>query len=148
MKAGHTKDCGETFQMNVIPRTAQVGFDMRVTPHVVIDRVESLLKEWTREEGVSYKWIQHADKHFVTDLKNERVVTFVDALRKTNETIEIGIFPAATDARFVRGKGVPVIGFSPMIHTPVLLHDHNEYLNANVYIRGMLQNFLSEIYRY
>ena len=30
------------------------------------------------------------------------------------------VFHAFTDARMVRAAGIPVIGFSPMIHTPVL----------------------------
>jgi hypothetical protein len=45
------------------------------------------------------------------------------------------VFPAATDSRYVRGAGIPAIGFSPMNHTPVLLHDHDEYLNENVRIQ-------------
>uniref|UniRef100_A0A8C0HH86 N-acyl-aliphatic-L-amino acid amidohydrolase n=1 Tax=Chelonoidis abingdonii TaxID=106734 RepID=A0A8C0HH86_CHEAB len=33
--------------------------------------------------------------------------------------------------------GHPALGFSPMNHTPVLLHDHNEYLNERVFLRGI-----------
>jgi len=33
--------------------------------------------------------------------------------------------------------GCPAIGFSPMNHTPVLLHDHNEFLNRSVFLRGI-----------
>lgn len=36
------------------------------------------------------------------------------------------IFPASTDARYFRNLGLPAIGFSPMVNTPILLHDHNE----------------------
>lgn len=36
------------------------------------------------------------------------------------------IFPASTDARYFRERGLPAIGFSPMSNTPILLHDHNE----------------------
>lgn len=36
------------------------------------------------------------------------------------------IFPASTDARYFRERGLPAIGFSPMANTPILLHDHNE----------------------
>lgn len=34
-------------------------------------------------------------------------------------------------------KGIPAIGFSPMINTPVLLHDHNEFLNEKVFLDGI-----------
>jgi len=47
------------------------------------------------------------------------------------------IFPAATDIRFIRQFGIPAFGFSPMNNTPVLLHDHDEYLNESVYLRGV-----------
>lgn len=36
------------------------------------------------------------------------------------------IFPASTDARYFRQQGLPAIGFSPIVNTPFLLHDHNE----------------------
>lgn len=47
------------------------------------------------------------------------------------------IFPAGTDARFMRGLGLPALGFSPMNRTPVLLHDHNEFLNKDVFLNGV-----------
>lgn len=33
--------------------------------------------------------------------------------------------------------GHPALGFSPMNRTPVLLHDHNEYLNEQAFLRGI-----------
>ena len=33
--------------------------------------------------------------------------------------------------------GIPVFGFSPMNNTPILLHDHNEFLNEQVFLRGI-----------
>uniref|UniRef100_A0A4X1SF45 N-acyl-aliphatic-L-amino acid amidohydrolase n=1 Tax=Sus scrofa TaxID=9823 RepID=A0A4X1SF45_PIG len=33
--------------------------------------------------------------------------------------------------------GVPALGFSPMNHTPVLLHDHDERLHEAVFLRGV-----------
>ena len=33
--------------------------------------------------------------------------------------------------------GIPVLGFSPMNETPILLHDHDEYLNENIYLKGI-----------
>jgi aminoacylase len=54
-----------------------------------------------------------------------------------NIPLETEIFPAATDARYVRSLGIPALGISPMRHTPVLLHDHDEYLNENVFLDGI-----------
>jgi aminoacylase len=47
------------------------------------------------------------------------------------------ICPAATDARFVRKVGIPAIGFSPMNFTPLLAHAHNEFLQADTYLKGI-----------
>ena len=47
------------------------------------------------------------------------------------------IFPAGTDSAYLREIGIPAIGFSPMPNTPVLLHDHNEFLNEDIFLRGI-----------
>lgn len=47
------------------------------------------------------------------------------------------MFPGGTDSRYLRSVGIPAIGFSPMSNTPVLLHDHDEYLHADVYLKGI-----------
>ena len=46
------------------------------------------------------------------------------------------IFPAATDSRFLRALGIKAIGFSPMRNSPILLHEHDEYLDTNVFVEG------------
>jgi aminoacylase len=61
------------------------------------------------------------------------------------------IFPAATDARFIREHGITAVnkifiylfislfkfGFSTLNNTPILLHDHNEFVNEKVFLRGI-----------
>jgi len=47
------------------------------------------------------------------------------------------IFSAGTDARVLRELGIPTIGFSPMPETPILLHDHDEYIEEKVFLRGI-----------
>jgi len=34
-------------------------------------------------------------------------------------------------------EGIEAIGFSPIINTPILLHDHNEFLNERTFLRGV-----------
>ena len=51
--------------------------------------------------------------------------------------VEREIFPAATDSRFLRELGVQAVGFSPMAHTPVLLHEHNEALSVRTFLDGI-----------
>ena len=33
--------------------------------------------------------------------------------------------------------GIPALGFSPINNTPILLHDHNEFVNEKVFLRGI-----------
>ena len=33
--------------------------------------------------------------------------------------------------------GIPAVGFSPMNHTPILLHDHDEFLNEKIFLKGI-----------
>lgn len=47
------------------------------------------------------------------------------------------VFPGGTDSRHIRHVGIPSIGFSPMKNTPVLLHDHDEFLKAETYLEGI-----------
>lgn len=47
------------------------------------------------------------------------------------------VMTGGTDMQNLRALGIPAIGFSPIIHTPVLLHDHNEFLPAEVYLKGI-----------
>ena len=51
--------------------------------------------------------------------------------------LEKEIFPANADSRFLRSRGIPCLGFSPMHHTPILLHVNNEHLNERVFLRGI-----------
>lgn len=47
------------------------------------------------------------------------------------------VFPAGTDSRFLRELQVPALGFSPMKNSPILLHEHNEYLSVDVFLAGI-----------
>lgn len=40
------------------------------------------------------------------------------------------------DSNF-RQAGIPAIGFSPMINTPKRIHDHDEFLSADTFLRGI-----------
>ena len=62
---------------------------------------------------------------------------FMKAARKQDLEIVTRIFPASSDSSYLRNAGVPSYGFSPMPNTPVLLHDHNEFLNEKVFMKGI-----------
>ncbi|KAG4185789.1 hypothetical protein ERO13_A08G000800v2 [Gossypium hirsutum] len=73
-----------------------------------------------------------------TDRSNPWWALLVEAIKKANGKIgKPEIFPAATDSLYFRQQGLRAIGFSPMANTPVLLHDHNEFLNQAEYLKGI-----------
>ena len=45
--------------------------------------------------------------------------------------------PGATNGRFLREQGVPVIGFTPVRHTPMLMHAHDEYVPAAEFLAAI-----------
>lgn len=65
------------------------------------------------------------------------VLPFFSPLSNRKLELETMVCPGATDASYIRPLGIPVLGFSPMPTTPILLHDHNEYLNEGIFLRGI-----------
>ncbi|MBA0828941.1 hypothetical protein Goarm_013566 [Gossypium armourianum] len=146
LKAGTPSPTG--FVMNLQPSEAEAGFDIRIPP---IGNVESLEKqiaeEWapaSRNMTFEFKakGILHDDLGrplvTATDSSNPWWTLLEEAIKKANGKIgKPEIFPASTDAQIFRKLGLPAIGFSPMANTPILLHDHNEFLNQAEYLRGI-----------
>ena len=62
---------------------------------------------------------------------------FKRAMKKNDIKFSTLVFPAGTDASYIREVGIPAYGFSPMNHTPVLLHDTNEFLNETIFLKGI-----------
>ncbi|XP_044738097.1 aminoacylase-1-like [Chrysoperla carnea] len=128
-------------QSNVIPSKITMLFDCRVTPNdaVIFD---ALVKQWCQEAGgdsVTYKYICKDPVLPVTktDDSNPFWKAFENIFKKRNNKLFVGILPGASDARFLREIGIPVLGMSPMPETPFLLHNHNEFLNAQTFLDGI-----------
>ncbi|XP_044531179.1 aminoacylase-1A-like isoform X3 [Gracilinanus agilis] len=102
---------------------------------------EKRIQGWCQEagEGVTYQFQQKWTEPRITatDDSNPWWAEFSRVCKEMNLTVKPEIFPAATDSRYLRAAGVPALGFSPMNLTPVLLHDHNEFLNEAVFLRGI-----------
>lgn len=131
-------------QLNVVPDQYMIGFDCRITPEnykafkqFLNDLIERIPKESNNEVVPNYLFDSGASP--LTDI--EKPTWWLTSFKKTFEDfkykINWTIFPAGTDSRFLRELGYPSIGFSPMIHTPVLLHDHNEFLHQDVFLHGI-----------
>ena len=39
--------------------------------------------------------------------------------------------------RFLRQLGLPAFGFSPLAGSEIMLHEHNEYIDTEVFLRGV-----------
>jgi len=132
---------GGGLQANVVPPELSVVFDIRITPSWSLDDMKNMLNDLCVEAGpdVSYEWIQASMITAQTPLIDSNVwwTTFKSVTDSLGLKLNKKIFPAATDCRYLRKLGIPAFGFSPMNNTPVLLHDHDEFLNEKVYLKGV-----------
>lgn len=131
-------------QINVVPDQFTLGFDCRITPdnyqtfrQFLNDLMERIPKE-TNNEVIPH-FLYDSGPAALTDI--ETPTWWLKSFKKTfddmNYKLNWTVFPAGTDSRYLRTIGYPAIGFSPIINTPVLLHDHNEFLPQDVFLHGI-----------
>uniref|UniRef100_A0A6B2L5A2 N-acyl-aliphatic-L-amino acid amidohydrolase n=1 Tax=Arcella intermedia TaxID=1963864 RepID=A0A6B2L5A2_9EUKA len=127
------------FAVNCIPTEAIAAMDVRIPPTVTIKEMEDLLSSWTKEEGLSYHFYNKVERHNISSIKEDDLwwSTIQGTFAQLNKKIEPEIFPAGTDSRHFRNCQVPCYGFSPINKTPILLHDHDEFLNERTLIEGV-----------
>ncbi|XP_063797430.1 aminoacylase-1 isoform X2 [Pseudophryne corroboree] len=126
---------------NVIPTEMSATFDLRIPPTVNLKEFEAQLDGWFRAAGDQVTWEYHQkcmnQRMTTPEDRNPWWKAFSDPCKELGLKLRPEIFPAATDSRYIRTAGFDALGFSPMNNTPILLHDHNEYLNENVFLRGI-----------
>lgn len=142
-------DGEERVVLNVIPTTAKAGMDIRVSPKVPMDQMKSMLDRWCAQENASWKFAPmtvpkdgqpNKLEHFVTSVNRETNPwwgVFHDAIVEQGFKLEAEVFPAGTDSRFLRQLGIPAFGFSPMRNTPIMLHEHDEFLSCETFLEGV-----------
>ncbi|XP_039446627.1 aminoacylase-1B-like [Culex pipiens pallens] len=128
-------------QSDVVPPEMMICFDIRATPNRSVAEFESQLEAWCEESGGGIQ-IDYGDKDPVVeptklDGSNPFWGPFRDALSDTNLKVTTEIMSGNTDILFVRELGIPAFGFSPIYNTQLLYHDHNEYLHAEVFLKGI-----------
>lgn len=128
-------------QTNVVPTSLTAIFDCRLDPSIDHNEFEAMIKSWCQEAGpdVTYSFQQKNPKIENTKLddSNPYWIAFKKVCDDIGINLQIGIFPGGTDSRYVRYVGIPAIGFSPMNKTKILLHDHDEYLNKDIFLKGI-----------
>jgi aminoacylase len=134
--------------LNVVPASAEAGFDIRISPSQPCDEVEAILNKWCEEVNASngtckITW-RHENfalaEHHTTSLNETN--PWWEVFRSTlhegcGACVRTEVFPAATDSRFLRALGVKAMGFSPMRNSPILLHENDEYLSEDVFLEGV-----------
>lgn len=138
--------------INVVPPVAEAGFDVRISPHVPPSEIESQITEWCQEvtrntnglskgQGLTWDFFHKPlMEHSTTSCDPEKNHWFgvISELLQAEYAAEVvpQVFPAATDSRFLRHLGTKAFGFSPMRNIPILLHEHDEYIEEAVYLEG------------
>lgn len=128
-------------QSNVVPPEIVVCFDIRIAIDVDHVELEAMFNKWCKEagEGITVEYEQKSPYVPPTTLDDKNVfwMAFKSVTDELKLKIRPQIFPGGTDSRYIRSVGIPAIGFSPMNNTPVLLHDHDEFLKASTYLEGV-----------
>ncbi|KAF5285479.1 hypothetical protein FQR65_LT13224 [Abscondita terminalis] len=115
---------------NVTPELIEMSFDCRLPPPTDLEKMEATIRLWCNEagDGVSLEFL-------IKDLP------YTTQLNETNKYWEVPyetvVYPATTDARYLRKVGIPCIGFVPFRNTTPLKHADNEYLNKSAYLDGI-----------
>jgi len=143
---------GDRYAYNVVPSTASLSLDIRISPHMEPNDMKDLLDGWCQEssasteKGYTCQWSfidsegQVAQSHSMTstDVKvNPWYGVFANSLNRMGYKFETSVFPAATDSRFLRALNIRALGFSPMRNSEILLHENDEYLDESVFLEGI-----------
>ncbi|KAM4651667.1 aminoacylase-1-like isoform 2-T3 [Discoglossus pictus] len=126
---------------NVVPSEMSATFDIRIPPTQDLEEFERQMEEWCQVAG------EQVTLEFHLKTMDQKVTTpedsnpwwraFSTPCKELGLQLKPQIFPASTDSYYLRKAGYPALGFSPMNHTPILLHDHNEYLNEKIFLEGI-----------
>ena len=129
-------------QVNVVPDKFVLNFDIRISPTTNMVQFEDRLRGWLADAGAD------VDLEFIVEKFTDQSLTSISendpwyngllrAFKNNNLKVKPQIFAANTDSRYLREAGVAAFGFSPMPNTPILLHDHDEFLNEEVFLKGI-----------
>ena len=149
MQAGTVFPDGKAL-MNVVPASARVGMDLRISPSDDPAQISSMLDSWCQEAnqqggGANTTWAFAWDcvqEHKLTRLQDEAVSPWWDHFRQTladgfGVHVEPAVFPAASDSRFLRALGYKALGFSPIRRSPIMLHENDEWLGEAAFLEGV-----------
>ncbi|EDW42721.1 aminoacylase-1 [Drosophila sechellia] len=130
-------------QSNVVPPLLTAVFDVRLSLDLKVSDFYTFLVNLCEEAGgdIEFEFTsKRRNEHTaptVTDESNPFWMTFKSATDELGLKTKLQVFPGGTDSRYIREVGIPALGFSPINNTPVLLHDHDEILRVETYLKGI-----------
>ncbi|XP_049872536.1 aminoacylase-1-like [Pectinophora gossypiella] len=128
-------------QNNVVPEKFVASFDLRLALSVNHQEFENMIKKWCSEAGpgVTYDFDQKDAFVAATPLDNGNPywLAFKATTDELKLPVKICTFPGGTDSRYIRELNIPALGFTPIINTEPGLHQHNESLKLDVFMRGI-----------
>ncbi|KAB0802077.1 lantern aminoacylase [Photinus pyralis] len=127
-------------QNNIIPSEFVIVLDTRIPPMVDEQEWEGTITKWCQEAGEDV-WIEYYLKESVTPITKLDSNIFWEAFKKTiggKGELKVQTMPGCTDARYLRQQGIPVLGFSPNNGTPIRAHADDEFLNVQVFLKGIV----------
>lgn len=103
-------------QVNVVPNELEVTFDIRVTPHTPHNEFVAKLKALADKHGVEMTTLRPPVIPKLVPVSDPLYAKWWDVVAKeaTKRGLEPRrrVFPAASDARYIRRKGIPALGCS------------------------------------
>lgn len=135
----------------MLPPLIELTVDFRIAVDVDHEQFESTINKWAKEAGdsieIDYEVKETVRPPTALDSSNIFWTGFKQAIDELGLKIKTQIFPAGTDSAYLRVQNIPAIGFSPMNSTEPLLHDHDEHLGAEIYLKGIgiYENILKKI---
>merc|ERR1712137_360405 len=130
---------GNSDQYNIIPVEAKAGFDIRVPATMDHAKLKEKIRSWTSIPGISFEFLYEAPNSPRNLMVPDNVwwMTLTECCKNQQLSTSWEIFPMATDSRYLRQLNIPAFGFSPINNTKNLMHDHNEYIPVDVFIKGV-----------
>ncbi|KAL5278504.1 ACY1.2 family protein [Megaselia abdita] len=126
---------------NVVPAVMECTVDCRIAINTNPVELENMIRTWCKDAGegveVFFPVQEKAVKPTELNSSNKYWKSMESALDAMKVQVKPTIFYAITDSRFLRSLGIPCFGISPLEKTPVLLHDHNEYVSVETYLKGI-----------
>jgi len=126
---------------NVVPYWATIGVDIRIPPDFDLSLLPKIIDGWL--VGVpNASWALNSSSNVtsITSLENNPWYdAFQSAASSIKKVLKTQIFPAATDARYIRAlnPSVPAFGFSALTPLPLLIHSADEYVTRDVFWAGV-----------